>query len=86
MALDLWSATNKCGYVGEMIPRCILDSNVGDSWPHQATHQDYFYLLLVDFIHQLVATGKPEAQAGGLVVENVLGSTLLDPHQGAVRA
>lgn len=78
VVLDVGSATTKCGYAGEMSPRCILASKVGDTWLHQATHQDKLYPLLVDFIHQLyfkwLLVNPKDRRV--VVVENVLGSTL----------
>jgi len=78
VVLDLGSATTKCGYAGEMSPRCILASKVGDVWLHQANHQNQLYPILVEFIHQLyfkwLLVNPKDRRV--VVVENVLGSTL----------
>jgi len=78
VVLDIGSATTKCGYAGEMSPRCIIPSKVGDVWLHQATDQDKLYPLLVDFIHHLyfkwLLVNPKDRRV--VVVENVLGSTL----------
>ena len=78
VVLDIGAATTKCGYAGEMSPRCILATKVGDVWLHQANHQDKLYPLLVEFVHQLYFNWllvNPKDRRV-VVVENVLGSTL----------
>jgi len=78
VVLDVGSATTKCGYAGEMSPRCILPSKIGDTWLHEATDSDTLYPLLVEFVHQLyfkwLLVNPKDRRV--VVVENVLGSTL----------
>jgi len=78
VVLDIGSAFTKCGYSGELAPRCIIPSEYGGVWIHDCTNKDKLYAVLVDFIHHLyfkwLLVNPKDRRV--VVVENVLGSTL----------
>jgi len=78
VVLDIGSAFTKCGYSGELAPRCVLSSQVDGVWLHSCTDQGKLYTVLVDFIHHLyfkwLLVNPKDRRV--VVVENVLGSTL----------
>ena len=53
VVLDIGSATTKCGYAGEVSPRCIIPSKVGHTWIYSVTDKEKLHALLVDFVHHL---------------------------------
>ena len=51
VVVDLGSATTKCGYAGEVSPRCVIPSKVGNTWIHSVTDKEKLHALLVEFVH-----------------------------------
>jgi len=78
VVLDIGSALTKCGYAGEMSPRCIVASKVGGKSIHSFITASGLYSALVDFIHYLyfkwLLVNPKDRRV--VVVENVLGPTL----------
>jgi len=78
VVLDIGSRYTKCGYSGELVPRCIIPSKQGDVWLSSCTDEDSLYAALVDFIHQLyfkwLLVNPKDRRV--VVVENILGSHL----------
>jgi len=79
VVLDIGAATTKCGYAGEVSPRCIIPSRVGSTWLNQVTDPESLYALLVEFVHQLyfkwLLVNPKDRRV--VVVENILGPTTL---------
>lgn len=79
VVLDLGASLTKCGYAGEMSPRCIVASKVGGRSLHSLTSATELYSALVDFVHMLyfkwLLVNPKDRRV--VVVENVLGSTLM---------
>lgn len=78
VVLDIGSALTKCGYAGEMYPRCIVASQVKGKSLHSLTSAGSLYSALVDFIHHLyfkwLLVNPKDRRV--VVVENVLGPTM----------
>jgi len=78
VVLDIGSALTKCGYAGEMSPRCIVPSVVHGKSLYSLGTATALYSALTDFIHQLYFNWllvNPKDRRV-LVIENVLGPSL----------
>ena len=86
VVVDLGSATTKCGYAGEVSPRCIIPSKVGNTWIHSVTDKEKLHALLVEFVHQLyfkwLLVNPKDRRV--VIVENLLGSSVLKEVLAAV--
>lgn len=79
VVLDIGVAFTKCGYAGEMSPRCIIPSVTNSKIVlHDCTTPDQLYNALVDFIHHLyfkwLLVNPKDRRV--VVVESILGSTM----------
>jgi len=78
VVLDIGSAFTKCGYSGELSPRCIIPSKISGQWLHSVNDPAKLYAALVDFIHHLyfkwLLVNPKDRRV--VVVENILGSTM----------
>jgi len=78
VVLDIGADTTKCGYAGDVTPRCMIPSKVGDTWVHSAKDPDKLYALLVDFVHHLyfkwLLVNPKDRRV--VIVENLLGVSL----------
>jgi len=78
VVLDIGWDTTKCGYAGEVSPRCIVPSRVGAASLHAVTNAEELYAVLVDFVHQLyfkwLLVNPKDRRV--VIVENLLGSSL----------
>ena len=78
VVLDIGWDTTKCGYAGEVSPRCIVPSRVGAVSLHAITNAEELYAVLVDFVHQLyfkwLLVNPKDRRV--VIVENLLGSSL----------
>ena len=79
VVLDIGSDTTKCGYAGEMTPRCIIPSKIGDKWIHDIKDAEELHATLVDFVHHLyfkwLLVNPKDRRV--VIVENLLGVSLL---------
>ena len=86
VVVDLGSATTKCGYAGEVSPRCVIPSKVGNTWIHSVTDKEKLHALLVEFVHQLyfkwLLVNPKDRRV--VIVENLLGSSVLKEVLAAV--
>eukprot|EP00088_Acartia_fossae_P068557 TRINITY_DN8722_c0_g1_i1.p1 TRINITY_DN8722_c0_g1~~TRINITY_DN8722_c0_g1_i1.p1 ORF type:complete len:402 (+),score=48.05 TRINITY_DN8722_c0_g1_i1:42-1247(+) len=79
VVLDIGHAYTKCGYAGEINPRCIIRSEVepGKSL-HSINKKDELYNALVEFIHRLyfkcLLVNPKDRRV--VIIESVLGSSL----------
>ena len=78
VVLDIGCDTTKCGYAGEVSPRCIIPTKVTDKWIHSITNADDLYAALVDFVHHLyfkwLLVNPKDRRV--VIIENLLGSSL----------
>ena len=78
VVLDIGWDTTKCGYAGEVSPRCIIPSKVDTTRILDTTDPDKLYALLVDFVHHLyfkwLLVNPKDRRV--VIVENLLGSSL----------
>jgi len=78
VVLDIGWDTTKCGYAGEVSPRCIIPSKVDNTRILDTTDPDKLYALLVDFVHHLyfkwLLVNPKDRRV--VIVENLLGSSL----------
>ena len=78
VVLDIGWDTTKCGYAGEVSPRCIIPSKVDNTRILDTTDPDKLYALLVDFVHHLyfkwLLVNPKDRRV--VIVENILGSSL----------
>jgi len=78
VVLDIGWDTTKCGYAGEVSPRCIIPSKLDEARILDTTDPDKLYALLVDFVHHLyfkwLLVNPKDRRV--VVVENLLGSSL----------
>jgi len=79
VVLDIGHAYTKCGYAGEITPRCILrsESKSGISL-HSINNKDDLYNALVDFVHRLyfkcLLVNPKDRRV--VIIESVLGSSM----------
>jgi len=78
VVLDIGTSLTKCGYAGEMSPRCIVPSQVHGKSLHSINAPSELYSALVDFVHHLyfkwLLVNPKDRRV--VIVENVLGPTL----------
>jgi len=79
VVLDIGVAYTKCGYAGEMSPRCIIPSVTSNRVVlHDCTSPNDLYNALVDFIHHLyfkwLLVNPKDRRV--VVVESIIGSTM----------
>lgn len=78
VVLDIGWDTTKCGYAGEVSPRCIIPSKVDNVGILDTTDPDKLYAILVDFVHRLyfkwLLVNPKDRRV--VIVENLLGSSL----------
>ena len=78
VVLDIGWDTTKCGYAGEVSPRCIIPSKVDNIGILDTRDPDKLYAILVDFVHRLyfkwLLVNPKDRRV--VIVENLLGSSL----------
>jgi len=79
VVLDIGSAYTKCGYAGELTPRCILPSrDTNGNHLHDLNSEDELYNALVSFVHRLyfkcLLVNPRDRRV--VIIESILGSSL----------
>ena len=86
VVLDIGHAFTKCGYAGEITPRCVVRSEVepeksGEPGKplHSINNKDDLYNALVEFIHRLyfkcLLVNPKDRRV--VIIESVLGSSMM---------
>jgi len=79
VVLDIGHAFTKCGYAGEISPRCVIRSEIeSGKLLHEINNKSYLYNALVEFIHRLyfkcLLVNPKDRRV--VIIESVIGSSL----------